>query len=618
MHHAIQRVASVFIIAVVTCSVSVGTLAADAFRAFGLSERTVIDANALWSSREKFRIAEVEAYHSFFEWLEGRVPIPPEALQAMTVERRNAACQDHVTSEPIGAVAGIWSDLVKRIPESLTSKDSPFKLTLLGADACPPSSIGCGVVVAGELYCDNLTDFGASGHPSLAFALARAIGHDCLGHSRRSYQAEWARSQLGELRAAGEGFASNEKQSPGAREGRRDGPQSACSQDEDAAADLFAIHLCRSAGFDTEGALDLLRSEVVAGHPDFLKSLPRNSERPPIEPEFVEEISAGGFATREGLSPVNRLRRLRVELDGLCNCEQYGLFVLDVDTGNVTHAGDDSLANIPGAIVFIHGMESSLAAYMPLAKQLRTSTEPANHVLLFFQFPNDGSLAHAGAFLSRELSRSGVPKERTDFVCHSAGGLVGRYYTEVLREPFRRLCFQGTPHTGSDLAGLRAILEAKQFLGDVDLGHDKAMQKTILDGRGQISIDLTPGSIFLEHLNDSDRERDAGKYFIQRARKYSRTEAFVRKGAFIAMKKTAVSGLRSTYPKGANAFTDAAADYFNVIELPDEVMSGDLCVTLESAALPGIKNIKTYDGVGHTELPSNRNAVRDLVEYLGR
>ena len=618
MFHGSQRVAVVFVVAVTACVFAIASDAGDTVRTFGPTGRTVIDENALWSPREKCRVAEVEAYHSFFEWLEGHVPVPFEVLGTMVAERKDAACRGRLALEPFGIVAGIWSDLVKGVPDSLILKDCPLTLTLLGDDGGPPASIGGGVVIAGELYCDALSDAGASGRPSLAFALARAIGHDCLGHSRRRYQGEWARCQLSELREAGTALASKGKSGPGSTEGDSIASHISYSQDEDAAADLFAIHLCRFTGFDTEGALDLLRSEVVKSHPEYLKPLPKDSERPPQEPEFVEELSVGAFARREGLSPVNRLRRLRVELDGLCYGDSYGLFVLDADTGTVTHVDDGSLTSITRALVFIHGMESSLAAYLPFAQQFLASTKAAKPVLLFFQYPNDGSLAHAGAFLSRELSRAGVPKDNVDFVCHSAGGLVGRYYAEVLEQPFGRMCFQGTPHEGSELAGLRTVLEAKQFLGDMDLGHSNALQKTILDGRGQISIDLTPGSIFLQHLNGSSRVRDVGKYFVQRGRKYSRPEAFLRKGAFATLKKAALATFRSTYPKGANALTDAAADYFSTIELPDEVMSGDLCVALESAGLPGVKDIKTYDGVGHTDLPFNKKAVRDLVEHLGR
>jgi pimeloyl-ACP methyl ester carboxylesterase len=617
MLHESKRFAGVCLVAATTWVAAVASHAGDTLRSFEPGERTVVDENALWSPCEKFRVAQVEAYHSFLDWLEGHVPVPPEVAGTMVVELKDAACLGRESSEPAGSVADIWLDLVKKAPESLTSEKSSLTLTVLGDDSAPPVSLGGGEVIVGELFCDALIDLGPSGRPSLAFALARAIGHDCLGHSLRQRQGEWAKKQFSELRVAGVRAPSIGKSGQGSNKSNLSSLRSSYSLDDEAAADLFAIHLCRFAGFDTEGALDLLRSEVVEAHPEYLTLLPKESDQPPLEPEFVENTPAGSLAKKEIPSPINRLRRLRVELDGLCNRESYGLFSLDVDTGVFAHIDDDSLASTSEAIVFVHGMESNLAAYLPLAQQLRSSTKAADPAMLFFQYPNDGSLAHAGAILSRELLRTGVPKDKTDFVCHSAGGLVVRYYTEVLEQPFRRLCFQGTPHAGSNLAGLRTVLEAKQFLFDMDLGHSNAMQRTILDGRGQISIDLTPGSIFLQHLNDASRMRDATRYFVQRGRKYSRPEALVRKGAFAALKKTALATFRSTYPKGANAFTDAAANYLNEIELPAEVVSGDLCVTLESAGLPGVTSIKTYDGVGHTELPADKKVVEDLLAYLG-
>ena len=121
-------------------------------------------------------------------------------------------------------------------------------------------------------------------------------------------------------------------------------------------------------------------------------------------------------------------------------------------------------------------MESNREVYRLLLARLAADERAAQTRLFVFQYPNDDSLARSGRSLEPELRRVFASAAQTDFVCHSAGGLVFRYYAETRGGEFRRAIFLGTPHGGSNLARLRRLLEAVQFVGDLKLGYDQALQ----------------------------------------------------------------------------------------------------------------------------------------------
>jgi hypothetical protein len=123
--------------------------------------------------------------------------------------------------------------------------------------------------------------------------------------------------------------------------------------------------------------------------------------------------------------------------------------------------------------------------------------------------------------------------------------LVFRDYAEVENGTFHRAYFLGTPHRGSDLASLRSLLEASQFIGDLKLGYDGALQKAILDGHGQISIDLQPDSLFLSHLNASRDNLNRERYVIYRGQVFSRTRVVVLKAAVDAARASLERALKN-------------------------------------------------------------------------
>jgi hypothetical protein len=310
-------------------------------------------------------------------------------------------------------------------------------------------------------------------------------------------------------------------------------------------------------------------------------------------------------------SAAQRLRRLRLELDGLIYAEPFGLFEFDPRTKTVKRAADRSVPDDARAVVCIHGMESSLKIYLPLMNRVATDPSGVKFRILGFQYPNDESLARSGKFLKREMQRVCASAKNVDFVCHSAGGLVFRQYAEVEGGDFHHVYFLGTPHYGSDLAALRSLLEATQFIGDLKLGYDAALQQAILDGHGQMSHDLQPDSLFLRQLNAPRDNASRDRYTIYRGQASSRTRVLLMKTGVEAGRKSLERLLKnedSTRSKFARAGLEK-------LVIPAEIANGDMAVTLESAKLELVDDVYTHP-LHHTELPRNAEIIEHVVKQL--
>jgi hypothetical protein len=256
-------------------------------------------------------------------------------------------------------------------------------------------------------------------------------------------------------------------------------------------------------------------------------------------------------------------------------------------------------------------MESSLGVYLPLMKRLAADPSGEEFRILGFQYPNDESLSRSGKFLRREMQRVCASASHIDFVCHSAGGLVFRQYAEIERGEFQHVYFQGTPHRGSDLAALRSLLEAVQFMGDLKLGYDGALKQAILDGHGQISIDLEPDSLFLTYLNSPRDNPGRDRYLIYRGQALTRARAVLLKAAVDAAR----ASLDRTIKNDNSTVTKFSRAALEKVLVPAEITSGDLAVTLESATLDGVEIIHTHS-LRHTELPRDPAVIDHLVKLL--
>jgi hypothetical protein len=231
--------------------------------------------------------------------------------------------------------------------------------------------------------------------------------------------------------------------------------------------------------------------------------------------------------------------------------------------------------------------------------------------ILGFQYPGDASLSRVGEFMHRKLSESFDPKANVDFVCHSAGGLVVRYYAEVKSGPHGRIILQGTPNHGSDLARLRSMIELKQFVSDLRDGYSDALENAILDGQEQIAQDLGPESLFLNYVNS--REVDRKRYAIFRGRRFGRTRMFLLARSVDVGRIALEQSLDEI--EGPAILRERARQSLDQLDLPEEVRKGDLVVSTESAALEGVEDIRTFK-LHHGELSRDQETIAATLEIL--
>jgi pimeloyl-ACP methyl ester carboxylesterase len=562
-----------------------------------------------------------------------RTPLPvEEEIRRAAVQEEELLAKFRTAAAPPAAGA-VFAKLIAALPARMRPKEYDFTFTVVDQAEPESFSLGAGHVYVGSAFLQSTLGENPSGKDQLAFVLAHQLGHLSLGHARRVYQRLWLKEQVkrdveekGKKRGVKvetslprDNEATTDPNDEGEKIKRTIETLAGVgamleyvySRQDQFEADLFAIHLCRNAGFDVDNCLDFLRRRAVAEDASLLQPQRLRDGIPPLEPQVQPPTSGEALTLASHPTAMHRLRRLRLELDGLIYGETFGLFEFDPRTKSLKRAADRAVLADGRVVVCIHGMESSLKIYLPFMNRLASEPPGVKFRILGFQYPNDDSLARSGKFLKREMERVIASAEHVDFVCHSAGGLVFRHYAEVEGGAFHRAVFQGTPHCGSDLAALRSLLEATQFIGDLKLGYDAALQQAILDGHGQMSHDLQPDSLFLRHLNAPRDKLHRDRYVIYRGQSSSRTRVLLIKGAVEAGRRSLeriVRSEESTVSKFAKAGLEK-------LVVPAEISNGDMAVTLDSAALEGTQAVHTYP-LHHTELPRNAEVIEHVVKLL--
>jgi triacylglycerol esterase/lipase EstA (alpha/beta hydrolase family) len=128
--------------------------------------------------------------------------------------------------------------------------------------------------------------------------------------------------------------------------------------------------------------------------------------------------------------------------------------------------------------VFVHGLAASKSSLAPVAAYLAWHGHRRQFAT---RYCPGGSIEGLALQLKRQIDRE-VKGGRIDLVCHSMGGLVGRYYLQQLDGARRvdRFVTLATPHMGT---------------------HATAYLPTPLVRQ------MSPGSSFLEHLNSLEPPR---------------------------------------------------------------------------------------------------------------
>lgn len=556
-----------------------------------------------------------ESIGDFVSWAIARTPLPPEeeSRRAAEVHARIVA-ESEIVPTPKVAEA-VLEKLVADLPPRMRPVGFAFSLTVLDEPGREAFTVGAGRLYVPKDYLEALLADERSGRDRLAFVLAHEIGHVCREHTRRAYQL-----LILEERANGNAGSDVDRErlenavngTLAVRGKRLTFPS---SDEQDFSADLFAVHLCRNAGHDLEPLLDALRERILAADPGVL--LHEDAHRQQDTPGTTQPDSKGKWDLL-----LERLQRLRAELDGTVSSptgedgkgREYGLFEFDLETGEWTELEAASIAEQERTIVLVHGMQSRLKMFRPLVQHLAEDPSAHGVRILGFQYPNDASLARSGKFLKREVDRVYESSAGADFVCHSAGGLVFRDFAEVEGGRFHKAVFVATPHSGSALSRLRFLLEAKQFVGDLDLGYARAVEQTLVDGKKQMGYDVEPDSLFLRYLNrDRGTEKLRQRYAVMRGRAIKQPYAALT-AATLAAGRTALRRKVQNSDKPETA-KQVALRWIDRLELPKEITRGDLAVSLDSAALAGVTHVSTFR-LNHVQLPRHPAVIEAIGEFL--
>jgi pimeloyl-ACP methyl ester carboxylesterase len=536
-------------------------------------------------------------------WVISQVALSPEEeAQRAAAQHREILSQYRPLPRP-AAVLRVWAKLIEALPPHFKPDGYRYELTVLDMPEPRAFATGAGAVYLSRALLEALPE-GERGAAALAFVLAGEIGHTACGHCRRGWQLLAVQEQAREgIRLGVERRTLEQILQTGVDVAGRM-VFFLYTREQQYEADLCAWGLCRNAGFAPDATLDALRFFTLVCHPDLRTD-------PNYRPGDRALTSAWRYYLQSEAEPVLRLRRLLREQAGLVdNEENYGLFAFDRETGRLTRCAAGSVGKGTAPVVVLHGLRGDQDAVRETLESLGGQEGLARRPLLVFRYPSNESLARCAVFLSREMKRVTAEPARVDFVAHSAGGLVFRWYAEVLHGDFRRAVFLGTPHAGSNLAELKFILDVLAFTGGLRNGFAEALAESLPEGRGAVGHDLYPESLFLRYLGSD--ERLARRYHVISGRYLSPPQARTLRLTFAGFRTLLRPQLERIE---SPLLRQQAKVLIERMHPPPEITRGDLAVTEESACLPGARRT-THTDLHHLALKTDREVLKLVAESL--
>ncbi|HVS37254.1 MAG TPA: M48 family metalloprotease, partial [Gemmataceae bacterium] len=480
-----------------------------------------------------------------------------ESRRAADAHGRLLDCRPASVTPP--AAQRVFDRLVAELPGRLKPAAFHYRLTVLDRPSREAFTVGGGQVYVTPAELDVLAD-ADRGEAALAFVLAEEIAHNALGHTRCAWAWQDAvegvvdyvpvsdarRFLIGALTAEPGRFT--------------------CTAAQREEADCFALHLCRNADFDLDAALDSVRLAAVGRLGD------------------KDDGQTTDIADEDGT--LHRLRRLLMERDGLFGDDpRHGLFTCDRDTGRLIRCRDGQIGQGERPIIFAHGLRGADFAFADYLHAFAQDKGLAGRPLLVFRYPNNESLSRCGEFLVREMHRCVADPDKAIFVCHSAGGLVFRWYAEVRHGGFDRTIFLATPFGGTIMARLKILVDVGRFFMDLPHGVDFALADEFQEGHGEIAHDLAPDSLFLRRLG---REKPlVEKYQIfygQLCDNWQGVQYQVEFALAMQYLKDLVAAV-APFP----TWQPPVRRFVGSLTLPEEIAHGDLAVSAASAKLAGVK-----------------------------
>lgn len=467
------------------------------------------------------------------------------------------------------AARRVFRKLLDNLPPHRKPDEFEYSLIVLERDDADSFTLGGGFVYISRPLLDALLADKERGEAALAFVLAHQLGHIGLEHCRRGWQSHELEQEI----QKGIDMHINRDR---LREALHTGVKNAgdriaflYTRRQVYEADLFAWQLCRNSGIALDSALDGLRWLAVVQHPRLRTD---EAYRPDDDAPDNKEPPA-----------LLRLKRLFMERDGLVDDKEgnYGLFFWDSRADSFHRCEKQSVAAGERAIVFVHGFRGSMRTFRDYLQACSDNKSLRDRKLLVFRYPNNSSLGRCGHFLSNEMRRVVAAPDKAFFVCHSAGGLVFRWYAEVAKRPFDRAVLLSTPNEGSSLTSLKYLADLGAFADELKMNGPGAIARMIPEGSGQVIFDVHENSLFLRHLgHNADL---AKRYHVFSGDCLTRVQVIALGTAIVAAKRVLT---KRVLPRlDSPVLRRQATNRVERWRLPREISHGDLVVSVRSALL---------------------------------
>jgi pimeloyl-ACP methyl ester carboxylesterase len=508
------------------------------------------------------------------------------------------------------AAQRVLDKLRDKLPPYLKPEEFEYKLIVLDQPDPNVFTLGGGFIYLSRPLLDALLADKKRGETALAFILAQQLGHIGLQHTRRGWQMEELEQELQK------GIELHVER-PRLREALHTGVERAgahikflYSRRQVYHADLFAWELCRNSDLPLDAALDALRWLAVVDHPRLRTD---QAYRPP-SPHPSPPLGGEG-RVREGDTPpaLLRLRRLFMERDGLVddNEGKYGLFIWDARGDKFTRCARQSIAAGERPIVFVHGFRGSMRTFREYLHAIADDRELSRRPLLVFRYPNNASIGRCGQFLCNEMRRVVAVPEKAFFVCHSAGGLVFRWYAETRKQPFDRAVLLSTPNEGTSVTSLKYLADLSAFFDDLKMNGPGALARMLPEGDGQIIHDVHEQSLFLRYLGHN---ADLAKRYHVFSGDYLRPVQVLALGVGIAAAKKVM--MNRLLPRiDSPVLRRQALARVERWHLPREISRGDLVVSVRSARLKDAGH-STRTDLNHEQLLKDEEVIEDVMDAI--
>jgi hypothetical protein len=237
--------------------------------------------------------------------------------------------------------------------------------------------------------------------------------------------------------------------------------------------------------------------------------------------------------------------------------------------------------------------------------------ELSRRKLLVFRYPNNASLARCGQFLTSEMRRVVAAPEKAFFVCHSAGGLVFRWYAEVRKQPFERAILLSTPNEGTSVTTLKYIADLGALVNELRMNGPGALERMIPEGSGQIVYDVHEDSLFLRYLGHNAEL--ARRYHVFSGEFLRRVQVLALGAGLTAAKRVLTNRLVPQIE--SPVLRRQALRRIERLHLPREISRGDLVISVASALLKDAGH-STRTALNHEQFMIDAEVIQDVMDSI--